>query len=267
MEVLHYRFDPELRWLGIVPIADIHVGDPAFREDMFTAALRWIDANRDWVRIVLNGDVLNAATKRSKSDVYTSRMSPQEELDWAVETLYPFRDLILCVNSGNHEERISRDVGIDVSKELAERLGVPYSGSGALLVLNVGKNRHSKPESYTVYVTHGFGGGRRVGSKANNLEMVPLAVEGADLYIWGHVHQAIYFANRTYRADARGRKALDRHRHHIISCSFLDYGYAERLGLVPSPFVLPVALLCGVERGVAVVTAELGVLDRLPVTV
>ena len=66
--------------------------------------------------------------------------------------------------------------------------------------------------------------------------------------------------------SARSRKALDRHRHHIISCSFLDHGYAERLGLVPSPFVLPIALFCGRERGVTVVNAELGVLARLPLT-
>ncbi|MFO7274671.1 MAG: hypothetical protein DIU55_007365 [Bacillota bacterium] len=263
MEVLHYRFQPELKWLGLIAIGDLHVGDPAFREDIFDLVMRWIDQNRTWVRLVLNGDVLNAATKRSKSDIYQSRMSPQEELDWAVERLYPYRDIILCVNTGNHEERISREVGIDVSQELAERLGVPYSSSGAVLIVNFGKNEHGKPESYTIYVTHGTGSARRIGGKLNNLELQPLAVEAVDVYIWSHLHTPSYFGNRVFRVESRARKKLDRHRHHLISMSFLDYGYAERHGLVPSAFILPVVMLCGTAHGVAATFADVGILRHL----
>jgi len=161
----------------ILPISDMHIGDPNFNEDKFFGYRKWILENPT-AYVILNGDIMNTAIKDSVSDVYGETMNPQDQLRYAKKIFEPIADRILAIVRGNHEERIMRSTGIDTCEILAAYLGVYYAGDEALLKLRFGRRpNNGKPVTYIIYATHGWGGGRTSGGKVNNLQKLADIVE------------------------------------------------------------------------------------------
>ncbi len=240
----------------IAPLSDVHPGDPLFKEGALDGFLRWVltDPHR---YVVLNGDILNVATKTSVSDVYGSRMTPGEELRYMTDKLRPLADSgrLLASTQGNHEYRITKADGIDPAEVLANNLGVPYFREGVLLFVKVGKasrttGRHdAAPVCYSLYFTHGSAGGRRAGGKANRLEEMSLNIEGADAIVVGHTHQAMVLRNSVNVVDAQNKRLVPRDRLYINAGSFLEWGgYAEVAGFIPGSTTMPVLELSGSRK-------------------
>ena len=229
-----------LEYAYILPIGDMHLGDPHFAKKKFLDLRDWILAKPNCY-VVLVGDILNCATRSSKSDIYAENMNPNQAKNYAVELLTPIKDRIIASCGGNHEERIYRESGFDVGESLANELGMPYDKDGIMVNVKFDPNPNLRKGkiNYTVYVNHGFGGGATKGAKINAVNKLSSIIL-ADLYLAGHVHFATVYKDSFFIPDTRNGKIDKVTRTFVSAGSFLDYGgYAERMGLPPAKLGTP----------------------------
>jgi len=237
--------------LHIYPLGDLHIGDPRFAEDLFLEVREEILQKQNAI-VLLNGDILNCATKTSKSDIYEEVMNPHQALKYAKKLLEPIRDQVKAITQGNHEARIARDTSIDVAEHLAEYCGCAYSREGILMKIRFGKKRNLKKCAYTLYMMHGWTGSRFIGGKALNLQRLSDIVL-ADIYVMGHTHQIQTFRDRYYVPDVRNDNLMIRERVYVNTGAFLDYGgYGEAKGYRPTELGAPVVVLDGTKKDIRV---------------
>ena len=117
-------------------LSDLHIGDA--HSDMRTIEAR-IDAIKNDPRalVVLNGDIMNTATKSSMSDIYSETLKPMEAINRAVQLFTPIKGQIIGADTGNHESRVYQQDGIDIMRLVCRELGVErvYNPEGVLIFL------------------------------------------------------------------------------------------------------------------------------------
>lgn len=237
----------------IIPISDMHIGDPMFDAEKFFGYRQWIQDTPN-AYIVLNGDILNTAIKNSVSDIYSEVLSPKEALETAVKIFTPVKDRILCIVGGNHERRIYKETGMDITEILASKLGVHYAGDECYLKIKigkaVGKHGNGKPIIYTCYQTHGWGAGRTAGAKVNNLaKMADIVL--ADIYIASHTHFMTGHQDVYMIPDKSSNKLVEVKRTYVSSGAFLKRGgYAVTKGYPHSKLGSPRIRLNGTKKDV-----------------
>lgn len=242
--------------IEIVPIADAHLGDPQADEQLLRNKLRYIDETPNAYAII-NGDLMNNATKASVSDSYNEVMSPMEQIVKAVMLLQPIASKILCISTGNHEVRTARESGIDITRLIARELGIEdrYSDGSIVLFLrlgNTGSHNSFRPQRYTMLVNHGRGGGRREGGKANALaDMASIA--DCDIYLMSHTHLPLVFKQAFYRVDNNNSSIALVEKLFVNTGAYLGYGgYGERAMFKPTSKAQPVIQLSGTNREMSV---------------
>ena len=230
-EMHEINLPADLSCAYLIPISDLHIGDPVCNLDKFYRYRSWIEKTPN-AYVILNGDILDAATKNSIGDVYGATMQPGEQLNLACEILEPIKDRILALISGNHENRIKRETGIDVSQILAQRLGTWYAGDEAYIKLRLGsqKDTNKHPLVYTIYCTHGWGSGRTAGAKVNNLQRLG-EICLADIYIASHTHFMTVHQDIILVPDLRNNQMVELKRTFVSSGAFVGRSsYAVRSG-------------------------------------
>lgn len=232
-------------------VADSHIGDGLFNKDRLEKIINEIKESENTYAIV-NGDLINNATRYSVSDIYAEQYNPEESIDILVDLLKPIKDKILVLTEGNHEERSSRSAGLSIVRQVAKRLGIgeKYSYPAFLLFVAFGRNqgRDNRKTVYSIYGQHGSGGARTSGGKLNYLDRLSHTID-ADIYIHSHTHIPATFKKGFMRVDYRNRKITHREHLFVNSGAFLDYGgYAQRKDYdVPSK-AQPRIVLCGEHR-------------------
>ena len=236
----------------VIPISDLHIG-AEFNEKKFLGYRQWI-LDRPNAYCVINGDVLDMATKNSIGGVYDT-LRPKEQRYLAVEYLKPLAEAgkILAWVDGNHENRATKDTDEYPGELICSILGIHdlYDPDGAFLFLNVGHDRKKGEKSritYTMFMLHGWSGSRMVGGKANNLESLAKSVV-ADIYLASHTHTKIAFSRRTLIPDTRTKTLRWKKQLFVSAGSFLDWaGYAINRGYNPATFGSPRIRLSGVRH-------------------
>ncbi len=153
----------------LLPLADWHIGDPASDGKRITEWLDYLKKTPNAFAL-LNGDLMNCAIRNSVSDVYTD-LSPMEQLKQCVKLFEPIKEKLLAVTPGNHELRIYKNDGLDLTQIMCDQLGIGerYSPASVLLFIRFGKwrrsGRHGEPVRYSVYAVHGTGAGRTEGGE------------------------------------------------------------------------------------------------------
>ncbi len=255
----------ELRWFGkilsselnearIIILSDLHYGNPYCSVKHFQRTLDFIK-NYDDVYCFLNGDLCEAVTKISKGDIYKQKVTPQEQRNDIIDLLNPIKHKILGMTTGNHENRIYNETGIDLSEDIAQTLKVPYRPEGMLYKLSFGDGNHrtkGKPFVFWSYITHGYGGARTKSTKAIKVERLSTWVH-ADLYAMSHDHVVNVAPDIYLMSDNRGMIGKDgflsgkvtAHREMLIKTNaFLKWGgYAEMGGFPPSDLATPIVNL------------------------
>jgi len=241
----------------VIPTGDVHFGNPQFSLKHFSRHMAYI-ADTPNAYTILTGDLLESDLRTSKGDIYKQVGSPQNQRDWIIEQLLPIKDKILGCTSGNHEDRIYDQVGVDLSKDIAEALGVPYRNEGILLKLqfgNLSERHEGRKWAYTCYATHGYGGARTSGGKAVKIERTSTYVH-ADFYLMSHDH-VVNAANAVYlmpESQAYWNKdsgfmtgSVTAHVKKLVKTNaFLMWGgYAERGGFPPTSLETPFVKLAG----------------------
>ncbi len=251
MKIHHVELSEELEYIYLVGISDLHIGDPLFDTKYFLTYRRWIESTPNCY-VILNGDLLNTAIKNSVSDVYGETLTPQKQLDVATKLLLPIKDRILTANDGNHERRIYKEVGLNLSAILADKLGCHYSGDEAYLKITLGKGSNGKRIAYTVYATHGWSSARTTGSKMNTLESLGNIVL-ANIYFISHTHTPLVHKRPFFIPDIYNNNLIEVEQNFINTNAFMFRGgYAAAKGYPHSCKTVPRLLLGGREKKIEV---------------
>lgn len=259
MKSIKIDLSRELKSIEIIPFADLHIGDSLCDIQLIKEKIDYVK-NNDNVYCLLNGDILNNTTKNSVGDVYSEQLTPMEQVQRAIELFEPIKDKILCVTTGNHEARTWKTDGIDLMALLCSQLKISdrYAKESALLFLRFGTLERNMKESngsgknrmasYTLFVTHGSGGGRKEGGKATRLADMAAIVD-ADIYIHSHTHLPMVMKQAFYRTDIRNSAVALVDKLFINTSACLNYGgYGEVFEFKPSSKENPHLFLCGVRK-------------------
>lgn len=246
MQVLKCDLPKTLEELEISLFADEHIGDPSCDLDHLKARIEYVKTH-DNVYAILNGDIINNATKTSVSDTYSETLNPQGQIDLATELFMPIKHKILFSNGGNHEARTYKKEGIDPGYVIANNLGLgaKYSPVATLLFIRFGTNDRNRKHLYTVYATHGSGGGRKEGAKIIRLCDLAAIVD-ADVYIHSHTHLPIITKEDFYRVSFSNSSVAPVTKLFVNTSANLNYGgYGETMGCKPASKDRPRVFLNG----------------------
>ena len=141
---------PYAETIEIHPIADLHLGDPHSDYKAIVERIEHIK-NTDNAYCILDGDLMDAAIASSIGDTYGASLQPMEQLKQCVKLFEPIKDKILAVLPGNHEHRIYKQDGLDITALMCSQLGIEkrYSNTTALLFIRFGKSsgkKHNRPQ-------------------------------------------------------------------------------------------------------------------------
>ena len=238
--------------IEIHPMADLHIGDSNCDFKLIMERIEHIK-NTPNAYCILDGDLMDTAIASSIGDTYGSNLQPMEQLKMCVKIFEPIKDKILAVLPGNHENRVYKSDGMDITEIMCAQLGIPqkYSPTTALLFIRFGKNnaqnRH-RPILYTAYVTHGSGGGRKEGGKVNRLADLASIVD-ADIYITGHTHLPLVMKEGFFRVSGSNSSVAMVDKLFINTSAWLDYGgYGDKQGFKPASKRTPVIYLDGLKH-------------------
>lgn len=238
----------------LIPISDIHKGNPSFSPKHLFRTIDFIKnkPNAYWVG---NGDWIECATRTSKGDVYTQDGAPQDQADWCIEHMKPIAEKGLGMDWGNHCYRAYEGSGIDLAKNMANSLGVPYKAEGMFIKVSFGSGneRHKEnPYVFWIYMTHGWGGARTKGAKSKKVEDQSHFIS-ADVYIMSHDHEVnvapsvqLLPDKRTHDVGQRWREGSVKAKRVMLvkSNAYLKWGgYSQRLGYPPSDLSTPIIKL------------------------
>lgn len=245
MKVIRADLPAEQEVIEIHPLADLHIGDYCCEYRLIQQELEYI-RNKPNCYCILDGDLMDTAIKSSIGDTYAATIQPMEQLETCVKLFEPIKDKILAVVGGNHEERIYKTDGLDITQMLCNQLGIGarYSSTTAVLYLRFGKDtRHNRKACFSLYMTHGNGGGKKEGGKIQRLADLASIID-ADIYLMAHVHQPAAFRNSFFRCDLHNN-ALTKAEHLFVNtAAWLDYGgYGDKAGFKPASNVNPVIIL------------------------
>jgi len=174
--------------------------------------------------VILNGDLINNNLVNSQGSPYEDLIPPNDQKKEIIRMLMPLRERIVCMNGGNHEWRTKKMAGIDVTEEIADKLGVPYSEDESYVKICLGKRQNNQKKFvYTTYVTHGAGGGKKAGGTLNNLEDLSKNIF-ADVYLVGHGHKRIGHKAVFRMPDLRNNKIIEVEQLYVSAGGWLEFG-------------------------------------------
>lgn len=259
MKVIKIDLPQDLLRMEIHTFADEHIGDEHSDIKRLQERIEYVKNNPN-AYCILNGDIIDNATKTSVGDTYSQELSPMEQLKLATEMFEPIKHKCLCITHGNHENRTYRQEGINISYLIAKQLGLEdrYTPTSAVLFLRFGEMSRGCKESngsgktrkicYTIYVLHGSGGGRKEGAKAVRLADMASIID-TDIYIHSHTHLGMIMREAFHRIDPRNNAVAIVDKLFVNTAANLRYGgYGEAGEFKPSSMETPVIYLNGVKK-------------------
>ena len=243
----------DLKEIELLVLSDWHYEDPHSNHDAIKRDLEYIRTH-DNAYCVLAGDLMNCAIRSSVSDIYGDKLSPMESLRICEELIRPISHKVIGAVNGNHEARHYKTNGVDMTLLMCKQLGIEdkYSPDTALIFLRFGeldgRNNHRRPACYTIYLTHGSGGGRREGGKIQRLVDYANIVD-ADVYICGHTHLPAGLKTGFARPSTANSSITYCAKLFINAASALDYGgYGDIGGYRPGCSDVPRIILNGTRK-------------------
>ena len=259
MKIIKVNLPREIKSVELHTFADEHIGDEHSDINRVIERIEYVK-NTPNAYCILNGDIMDNATKTSIGDTYTQVFNPMEQLARAVELFSPIKDKILCITHGNHENRTYKKEGINLSRLIADQLGLSdrYTPTSAVLFIRLGEYSRKWKESngsgkqrqicYTVYVLHGNGGGRKEGAKAIRLADMASIID-TDIYIHSHTHLPMIMKQAFHRIDPRNNAVALVDKLFVNTAANLNYGgYGEAAEFKPTSKETPIIYLSGTEK-------------------
>lgn len=259
MKIIKIDLPRDLETVELHTFADEHIGDEHSDIKRVMERIEYVK-NTPNAYCIMNGDIMDNATKTSIGDTYTQVFNPMEQLARAVELFAPIKEKILCITHGNHENRTYKKEGINLSRLIADQLGLSdrYTPTSAALFIRMGEDTHGRKESkgtgnyrqicYTLYVLHGSGGGRKEGAKAIRLADMASIID-TDIYIHSHTHLPMIMKQAYHRIDPRNSAVALVTKLFVNTAANLSYGgYGEAQEFKPTSKDTPVIYLNGKKK-------------------
>ena len=259
MKSIKIDLSSELESIELHTFADEHLGDEHCDVKRLMQRIQHVKETPN-AFCILNGDLVDNATKTSIGDVYMQEFNPMEQLKKATELFDPIKDKILCITHGNHENRTYKKEGINLSCLIANQLGLSerYTPTSAVLFIRFGRQSCGLKETngsgkvrkmcYTLYVLHGSGGGRKEGAKAIRLADLAGIVD-TDIYVHSHTHLPMIMKQGFHRIDTRNSMVEKVDKLFVNTAANLHYGgYGEAGAFKPSSLDTPVIYLNGKKK-------------------
>jgi hypothetical protein len=218
-------------------LSDLHIGAASL--DLAALKRDLQRARERNARILINGDVFDAILpsdkKRYNPTALHERIRGRADvlnaaIDWAVEILSPYGDLIDLIGIGNHETAVEKHHGSDpvaILINLLHREGhsqIAYGGYTGWVKYTF-KTRSETPTGgqwwpLRIYYHHGSGGGAPVTKGMLTFSRKAMWVEGSDVIWLGHQHHRTVDADVVQRLNKSNRVEHVR-RLRVMSGSYL----------------------------------------------
>jgi len=253
MKVVRAELPQELQTIELHTFADFHIGDKRCVYKEIMKRIEYVASTLN-AYCVVNGDLLNNATTTSISNSYEEQLTPMQQIKKGVELLTPIKNKILAITTGNHEQRTYKKEGIELSEIMARELGLGdiFDPDGIVLFVRFGTKSREKSRGrkmqYSLYMTHGSGGGRKAGAKAARLEDMTSIVD-TDVYIHSHTHLPMIMKQAFARVyyDKCSIEIVDKL--FINTSATLEYGgYSQQYEFKIPSIACPVIRLDGAKR-------------------
>lgn len=242
-DLIVHKFE---RPVTIYPIADVHLGAINHQKDAWDAFVHKIASEEDSY-LILNGDLINNNTRSSVGSPFDDTLRPRDQKRMMMEYLAPIKEKILCITSGNHEQRSLKDADDDPTYDIACKLDIEelYRPNTAFIKIGIGSRNKGRgficaKQSYTFAVTHGSGGGIYTGATVNRNERWGNIIDNVDCIIVGHTHKGTVTRPSKIVIDSTNNLVSLRD-YLVISCvAWSTYGeYALRKMMLPASSCIP----------------------------
>jgi predicted phosphodiesterase len=249
--IRHIPYNSRSAYFNIYFLGDIHLGAAHCDEVLLKQTVEHI--RKDGRALVfLMGDIVDAILPKDKrfeaglvaewvdrSNVLGSQVKE------ACKILKPIGGKVIGILDGNHEEKVKQDQSFRIKRELIDRMGadgfiwkdLSYSSLVRLIFAwRAGKSSHIN--SLTLYLHHGWGGGR--GDATNQYKEMMASYE-ADWFVFGHTHKRYVMDELFYKLNRAG-DLVETRRVSGRSGTFLrtvdkgdEASYGEQKGYRPTP--------------------------------
>lgn len=211
-------------YVEVVFIGDVHFGSDITNVSKFKEMVKYCTDNELYVFCM--GDMIEAANRYSIGSGVYEQGHPQKQVEGLIDTLKTLveKNLIVGYLSGNHEDRITKATGIDISKFIAKELKAPYLGSAGWSLFYVGN------QSYTLYTIHGVSSARHKYTKIKAVLDIASTFH-ADIVVMGHIHDLDITSGERQGVDKKKKIIYNKKYIALLSGHFLNYdGYAKMYG-------------------------------------
>jgi UDP-2,3-diacylglucosamine pyrophosphatase LpxH len=246
--VCHSRSDK----FYLIPLGDIHIGTKNCDVKKLIETVAWIKKtpNTLWLGMGDYCDFILPSDKRfdfkgiPKQFIDSYDNMAQAQAKYVTNILSPIKSQCIGLIEGNHEASIRTRYHQDVTGYMSTEMGVPnlsYTAMIRLSFLRKYKNVRGGGTTVVIYASHGFGGGKAVGSKVTAITAMAKDFD-ADIYLAGHTHEKIAIdRDRLYITKWGKPMLLSKKQLFGITGSFYNtyeagsQSYTERSGYSPSP--------------------------------
>ncbi len=205
---------------------DVHYGHPGCDIERAKSMLDYCLEKKAY--LIGMGDYIEAGLKTSVGDsVYLQEFNPDKQAEKMVEMLKPVADagLLIGIIRGNHEARISKTAGVDITKWMARFLNAPYLEAACWSIIYVGD------QSYTLYALHGKTGSRFIYTKLKALVDISHSFD-AQILAMGHVHEVDTDWQIVQKVDRKRKMVVEQKKLLVLTGHYLTYDktYAQDSG-------------------------------------
>ena len=221
------------------PIFDVHLGKAACDVKAFKAFLADSDENTYFIG---GGDLYDSVVVtdpryRKSQDNTVGDAVVDRQIDRGVALLEPYRERLLGLCAGNHEDVVTKKCGTNMTQRTCDALGVPFLGYSGLYRLRFSENG-GRGRKLVIRYHHGWGGGSRTQGADLTKYSKDMQYWDADLFLYGHVHRRQ--TDKVDRLGLCGKKIVPRPKWMCICGTFLktytatsDPTYSEIKGYPP----------------------------------
>ena len=221
LDLIIKQYPDDMNILRVYAIGDVHVGSPEFDEKASKKKIQIIHDDPN-AAVCVCGDLGDYGLKNSKTNVYQATMSPRQQQEYIYELFKPIANKFSAVVPGNHEERITREVGTCPLYDLCVLWGVPevYRQNVAITKYAFGcEPGQIRQNTFIGITTHG--------TTRNKHRKFIACFDNIDFAISGHTHTPEYSPHGKIRVNSITEKAVHvPYKEIVVDASMIPGGYA-----------------------------------------
>jgi len=218
-QILELKFDKNTKIHGVT---DVHFGANEHHDGKFQELIDEVDADPD-ARWFLNGDNIELIPPNYKISQRGQMMEPDEQHIRFIERIEPIVDKLLFIRGGNHDMIRSVNIlGFDVSKIMADMIGVPYFRLPGYSIIRI------CDKEWKLVSGHGKSGAKNGDTELD--KMAAVYSEG-DVFFLGHNHQLYAKPLDSLRINSKEEQI--HRRWYCRGGSFLSYADYARYSFYP----------------------------------